>query len=78
MEIDHLLYVLNEQATKYTYDNTTLYDIRTFHLADKLTKQQTFSNIELGILNSLLINRDLPYKERKELGGIVLLSEIKK
>ncbi|MEH7458066.1 hypothetical protein V7183_12710 [Bacillus sp. JJ1127] len=84
MEFDHLLYVLNEITTSYTYDNTTPYDIRTFHLliafhlANKLTKQQTFSNIELGILNGLLENRELPIKERKKSGDFVLLKEIDK
>ena len=45
MEFDHLLYVLNELANRYTYYNNPPYDIRTFHqliafhLANKLTKQ---------------------------------------
>ncbi|PRT26785.1 hypothetical protein [Bacillus wiedmannii] len=82
MEFDHLLYVLNELANRYMYNNTTPYDIRkfhqliAFHLANKLTKQQTFSNIELGILNGILENRNLPIKERETLGDFVLLREI--
>ncbi|WP_257208060.1 hypothetical protein [Bacillus wiedmannii] len=68
MEFDHLLYVLNELANRYTYYNNPPYDIRTFyqliafHLANKLTKHHTFSNIELGILNVILENRHLPVK----------------
>jgi len=84
MEFDHLLYVLNELANRYTYYNNPPYDIRTFyqliafHLANKLTKQQSFSNIELDILNVILENRHLPIKERKKLGDFVLLKEIDK
>jgi hypothetical protein len=84
MEFYHLLYVLNELENRYMYNNTTPYDIRTFHqliafhLANKLTKQQTFSNIELGILNVILENRHLPIEEGKALGDFVLLKEIDK
>ena len=84
MEFDHLLYVLNELANRYKYYNTSPYDIRkflqliAFHLANKLTKQHTFSNIELGILNVILENRHLPIKERKKLGDFILLKEIDK
>lgn len=82
MEFDHLLYVLNELANSYRDAHPIPYDIRSFHqliafhLANKLTKQQTFSNIELGILNGILENRNLPIKERKTLGDFVLLREI--
>ncbi|HDR6271244.1 TPA: hypothetical protein QCU37_004845 [Bacillus cereus] len=84
MEFDHLLYVLNELANRYTYYNTTPYDIRkflqliAFHLANKLTKQHTFSNIELGILNVILENRLLPFEESNKLSDFVLLEEIDK
>ncbi|PFL47844.1 hypothetical protein COJ30_30595 [Bacillus anthracis] len=84
MEFDHLLYVLNELATGYRDAHPMPYDIRTFHqliafhLANKLTKQHTFSNIELGILNVILENRHLPIEERKKLGDFVLLDEIDK
>ncbi|OTY56724.1 hypothetical protein [Bacillus thuringiensis] len=83
MEFDHLLHVLNEHANRYTYYNRS-YEIRkfqqliAFHLANKLTKQQTFSNIELGILNVILENRHLPIEERKKSGDFVLLEEIDK
>ncbi len=82
MEFDHLLYVLNDLATSYRDAHPMPYDIRTFHqliafhLANKLTKQQTFSNIELGTLNGILENRNLPIKERETLGDFVLLREI--
>ncbi|PFZ52817.1 hypothetical protein COL68_25685 [Bacillus wiedmannii] len=84
MEFDHLLYVLNELANRYRHYNTTPYDIRkflqltVFHLANKLTKQHTFSNIELGILNVILENRLLPFEESNKLGDFVLLEEIDK
>ncbi|MBL3889150.1 hypothetical protein IRV22_15635 [Bacillus cereus] len=84
MEFDHLLYVLNEHANRYTYYNNPPYEIRkfqqliAFHLANKLTKQQTFSNIELGILNVILENRHLSIEERKKSGDFVLLEEINK
>ncbi|OPA02073.1 hypothetical protein BHL27_06915 [Bacillus cereus] len=84
MEFDHLLYVLNEIANRYKYYNTSPHDIRkflqliAFHLAHKLTKQHTFSNIELGILNVILENRLLPFEESNKLGDFVLLEEIDK
>ncbi|PEO08229.1 hypothetical protein CN562_25925 [Bacillus wiedmannii] len=84
MEFDHLLYVLNELATSYRDTHPIPYDIRTFHqlialhLANKLAEQQTFSNIELDILNVILENRHLPIEERKQLGDFVLLKEIDK
>ncbi|WP_241676053.1 hypothetical protein [Bacillus thuringiensis] len=58
------------------YDIRTFHQLIAFHLANKLTKQQTFSNIELGILNGILENRNLPIKERETLGDFVLLREI--
>lgn len=85
MEFDHLLHVLNEIANRYTYYNTTPYDIRKFleliaiHLANKLTNQHTFSNIELGILNVILENKLLPFDvESNKLADFVLLKEIDK
>lgn len=85
MEFDYLLHVLNEIANRYTYYNTTAYDIRKFlqliaiHLANKLTKKHTFSNIELGILNVILENKLLPFdEESKKLADFVLLKEIDK
>ncbi|MCU0096490.1 hypothetical protein N7917_21255 [Bacillus sp. OR9] len=47
------------------YDIRTFHQLIAFHLANKLTKQHTFSNIELGILNVILENRYLPIEERK-------------
>ncbi|MEH7025786.1 hypothetical protein BK730_21985 [Bacillus wiedmannii] len=41
-------------------------------------QQQTFSNIELGILNVILENRLLPFEESNKLGVFVLLEEIDK
>nr|WP_103625992.1 hypothetical protein [Bacillus thuringiensis] len=82
MEFDYLLHVLNEHANRYTYYDNPPEEIRkfqqliSFHLANKLTKQQTFSNIELGILNRILENRNLPIKERETLGDFVLLREM--
>ncbi|CUB15167.1 hypothetical protein BN2127_JRS1_05359 [Bacillus cereus] len=82
MEFDYLLHVLNEHANRYTYYDNPPDEIRkfqqliSFHLANKLTKQQTFSNIELGILNGILENRNLPIKERETLGDFVLLREM--
>ncbi|EMY4797569.1 hypothetical protein ACS2CL_20010 [Bacillus cereus group sp. BceL296] len=82
MEFDYLLHVLNEHANRYTYYDNPPEEIRkfqqliSFHLANKLTKQQTFSNIELGILNRILENRNLPIKERETLGDFVLLWEM--
>ncbi|MCU4759320.1 MULTISPECIES: hypothetical protein [unclassified Bacillus (in: firmicutes)] len=60
------------------YDIRTFHQLIAFHLANKLTKQHTFSNIELGILNVILENRYLPIEERKKLGDFVLLDEIDK
>lgn len=83
MEFDHLLHVLNEHANRYTYYNRS-YEIRkfqqliAFHLANKLTKQHTFSNIELDILNVILENRLLPFEESNKLADFVLLEEIDK
>lgn len=82
MEFDYLLHVLNEHANRYTYYDNPPEEIRkfqqliSFHLANKLTKQQTFSNIELGILNRILENRNLSIKERETLGDFVLLREM--
>lgn len=82
MEFDYLLHVLNEHANRYTYYDNPPDEIRkfqqliSFHLANKLTKQQTFSNIESGILNGILENRNLPIKERETLGDFVLLREM--
>lgn len=84
MEFDYLLHVLNELANRYKYYNNPPYDIRTFqqlitfHLANKLTKQQTFSNIELEILNVILENRQQPIEERIKSSDFVLLKEIDK